>query len=50
MNYFLKTLKDIEKLTKAYKSIYILKKALSVFLIIYTAIRIVAFFVQSRQY
>lgn len=47
MNYCLKTLKNIEKITKAYKSIYILKKVLSVFLIIYTGIKIVTFFLNK---
>lgn len=44
MNYFLKILKDIEKLTKAYKSIYYLKKMLSIFLIAYTGIKIATLF------
>ena len=43
MNYCLKTLKNIEKITKAYKSIYVLKKVLSAFLIIYTGINVVTF-------
>lgn len=47
MNYCLETLKSIEKLTKAYKSIYILKRILSAFLIIYTAIKIITFFTQK---
>lgn len=47
MKHFLKTLKNIEKLTKAYKSIYVLKKLLSVFLIAYTAIKIATFFINK---
>ena len=47
MNYCLKTLKNIEKITKAYKSIYILKKVLSTFLIIYTGIKVVTFFLNK---
>ncbi len=47
MNYCLKTLKNIEKITKAYKSIYVLKKLLSAFLIIYTGIKVVTFFLNK---
>ncbi|MBO7179015.1 MAG: hypothetical protein J6V78_01630 [Clostridia bacterium] len=47
MNYCLKTLENIETLTKAYKSIFMLKKLLSAFLIIYTAIKVVTFFVNK---
>lgn len=47
MSYCLKTLKNIEKLTKAYKSIFVLKKILSAFLIIYTGIKVVTFFVNK---
>ena len=47
MNYCLKTLKNIEKITKAYKSIYVLKKVLSAFLIIYTGIKVVTFFMNK---
>ncbi len=47
MNYCLKTLKNIEKLTKAYKSIYFLKKVLSVFLIVYTAVKVITFFINK---
>lgn len=47
MNYCLKTLKNIEKITKAYKSIYMLRKLLSAFLIIYTGIKVVTFFLNK---
>ena len=50
MNYCLKTLENIEKLTKAYKSIFVLKKLLSAFLIIYTAIKVVTFFVNKQLF
>ena len=38
---------NIEKITKAYKSIYVLKKVLSAFLIIYTGIKVVTFFINK---
>ena len=47
MNYCLKTLKNIEKITKAYKSIYVLKKVLSAFLINYTGIKVATFFLNK---
>jgi hypothetical protein len=47
MNYCLETLKSIEKLTKAYKSIYVLKKLLSIFLITYTAIKVITIFINK---
>jgi len=47
MTQCLKTLKNIEKITKAYKSIYVLKKLLSIFLITYTAIKVITFFINK---
>jgi len=47
MNYCLKTLKNIEKIKKEYKTIYVLKKLLSAFLIIYTGIKVVTFFLNK---
>ncbi|MBR2876377.1 MAG: hypothetical protein IKC01_04505 [Clostridia bacterium] len=49
MDYCLKTLKNIEKLTKTYKSIFVIKKILSAFLIIYTGIRVVSFFAENSR-